>query len=229
VTTAQIRRELANSHLDADARRIWTEALAQPEFAKVEVIWAWGAGPDHNNGRCCDFMVTIAGVPRPEQVRIGDAIRAYFKRHAKRLHVTGIIWNRKVTGFPSQSSHYRGPEGQERPYSGPSTHTDHCHIEVTGKAPLSWLEVPVPGLPSTRIVYVDRLHTGQKDSDSVRWVQYMLGVPVTGTYDEVTVAAAKAFQRSLGDDALDGQLGKLQTAALVAKHHDLGLSVEDKA
>jgi hypothetical protein len=230
--TAQVTRELANSHLNATARKIWAEALAQPEFAKVQVIWAWGNGPDHNNGRCCDFMITIPGVPRAEQVAIGDGIRAYFVKHAKRLHVTGVIWNRHVSGFPSQGTHYRGPEGVARPYSGPSTHTDHNHVEVSGKAPTSWLTtepaapVKTDGLPDTKVVYVDKLDPGQKDSDSVRWLQHVLGIKVTGVYDNATVAAVKAKQRAWGDDVVDGDLGPLGTARMFK---DTGVTVEDRA
>jgi hypothetical protein len=230
MVTAQIQRELANSHLNPVARKIWAEALAQPEFAKVQVIWAWGNGPDHNNGRCCDFMITIPGVPRAEQVRIGDAIRAYFVKHAKRLHVTGVIWNRHVSGFPSQGTHYRGPEGQARPYSGPSTHTDHNHVEVSGKVPTHWLGVepaqpakPSNGLPDTKVAYVDKLNPGQTDSDSVRWLQHVLGLKVTGTYDAATVEAVKAKQAAWGDDVIDGDLGPLGAAKVF---EDTGVAVE---
>ena len=237
MTTSQIKGELANSHLNATARKIWTEALAQPEFAKVQVIWAWGNGPDHNNGRCCDFMITIPGVPRDEQVRIGDAIRAYFVKHAKRLHVEGIIWNRHVTGFPSQGSAYRGPEGTARPYSGASTHTDHNHVQVSGKTPTSWLKSgaaestpakPTPPKaypkPKSKVIYLDKVKPGVRSSDSVYWVQVALARVVaadlapklTGTYDKATKAAASAFQASLGDD-VDGDLGQLQTNALLSK------------
>lgn len=76
--------------------------------------------------------------------------------------------------------------------------------------------VAQPGYPapSGRDVYVSKLKAGQRNSDSVWHVQRALGVPRTGAYDAATVAAAKAFQRSLGDTVVDGELGPLQTRVL---------------
>lgn len=76
--------------------------------------------------------------------------------------------------------------------------------------------------PTDNTVYVSKLDPGQSDSDSVWWAQKALHVPVTGTYDQATVDAVKAFQKSIGDK-VDGDLGPLETAALFAQ---AGLAVE---
>lgn len=137
--------ELANSKVNANARKAWEEALAQPDFENVGVIWVFSASTasDHRNGRCCDFMVTHTktSLTRAQQVQLGNRIRAYFVKHARRLHVQGIIWNHQVTGYPVNHPHisnpdvdYRGPAGQARSYGGGDQHTDHNHIQVTGEA-----------------------------------------------------------------------------------------------
>jgi hypothetical protein len=149
MSTPTPAEELANSRVNAVARRIWAEALAQPEFADVGVIWAYSASSasDHRNGRCCDFMVTYTkrSLTAAQRVALGDRMRAYFVKHAARLHVQGIIWNHKVTGFPigggtsSPDVTYRGPSGQARAYAGGDQHTDHVHVQVSGAPVTSWL------------------------------------------------------------------------------------------
>lgn len=151
-------QELANPRIHPVAARIWKEALGQPEFADVRVIWGYsaGSGSDHRNGRCADFMVTHTdrALTRAEQVALGARIVAYFKRHAARLHVQGIIWNGEVAGYPIGGGvsgvpdvTYRGPAGQDRDYGGADQHTDHVHVQVTGAEPSSWLG-PVVYLPA---------------------------------------------------------------------------------
>lgn len=116
------------------------------------------------------------------------------------------------------------------------SHHNHVHVSwhkdsaappvapVTPTTPAESGEYPTP---QDKIVYVSKLKPGQKDSDSVWWVQKALGVPLTGTYDRETVYAVQAFQHALGDD-VDGELGPLETAALFTAHPSLGVTVLDK-
>lgn len=192
--------------------------------------------PDHSNRRCLDIMTagpagqqpTWADTGKPlaaaESKTFGDKIRDYLITHAKRLGINGIIWDRHVTGFPhADNPPYRGPYGQERPYSGSSPHTDHNHVEVDSTPYRKPGAYPTP---TTRVVYVDKIRPGQKASDSVYWVQKALGVPLTGNYDQATVTAAKKFQADAGDDVVDGDLGPLDLAALFAQHKSLRVRIE---
>jgi hypothetical protein len=114
------------------------------------------------------------------------------------------------------------------------SHHNHVHVSwhKDSAAPPVVVAPPKPvdpaayPVPSSKVVYVDKLNPEQSDSDSVWWVQKALGVPLTGTYDAATVAAVKAFQKALGDD-VDGDLGPLETTALFTAHPELGVTVED--
>lgn len=92
----------------------------------VTHVWGYNTIPDHNNRRCIDFMVA--------NLTDGDKVANYLRANAARLGVVGIIWNRRVMGFPENGDAYRGPSGQWRPYSGPSPHTDHNHVEFNASA-----------------------------------------------------------------------------------------------
>jgi hypothetical protein len=71
-------------------------------------------------------------------------------------------------------------------------------------------------------VYVDRLHAGVTDSDSVRMLQQRLnevrtaGLTISGNYNNATREAVTAWQRSIGDSgaAADGNMGPAQSARL---------------
>lgn len=118
-----------SSKMHSNARHVIEEVLKQ--FPEIVQIWTYANFPDHNNCRCCDFMITIPGIPRDKQIELGNAIADYLKKNAKRLGVNGIIWNRRVMGFPHvDNPPYRGPWGVWRPYGGPKPHTDHVHMEV---------------------------------------------------------------------------------------------------
>lgn len=86
-------------------------------------VWGPGPNPDHNNLRCCDFMVP--------SIAAGDQVANYLIANKDRLGVQGIIWNRQVMGFPENGGQYAGPSGVWRPYSGASPHTDHPHVQFS--------------------------------------------------------------------------------------------------
>jgi murein DD-endopeptidase MepM/ murein hydrolase activator NlpD len=71
-------------------------------------------------------------------------------------------------------------------------------------------------------VYVDKLTTGTRGSDSVRMLQQRLNevrhtaLTISGTYDAATRDAVQAWQRSIGDSgrAADGNMGPSQSRLL---------------
>jgi hypothetical protein len=99
---------------------------------EVVRVYGYNTTPDHNNKQCIDFMITD-GKKAPD-TRIADWLVKYLIKNAKVLGVEGIIYNRRVMGFPSNGTMYRGPEGSWRPYSGPSPHTDHVHVQFNTNA-----------------------------------------------------------------------------------------------
>jgi len=168
---------------------------------------------------------------------------SYVWVHRRRLGVCWMISRRRIRSTSP------GHSGNWTPYSGPSPHTDHTHVNfghLAGQsgygsvAKITYVPLgpkppapppphPGPHHPSTRVVYLDKLHPGQTDSDSVRWLQYALVklpgnenvVPISGTYDDKTVASVKLFQKAKGDDVIDGIVGPHDMAALL---HDAGIS-----
>lgn len=85
---------------------------------------------------------------------------------------------------------------------------------------------PHPGpypRPRTKVVYDSLVKPGQRNSDSVWWVQTALNavslrggrnIPLTGNYDAATVAEVKKFQTQKCGDPGDGDLGPKQTRQL---------------
>lgn len=71
-------------------------------------------------------------------------------------------------------------------------------------------------------VFVDKLHRGVTDSDSVRMLQQRINevrnssLRISGNYDAATQSAVQAWQRSIGDrgTAADGNMGPMQSRAL---------------
>lgn len=97
--------------------------------ANLEVIrvYGWASTPDHNNGCCIDFM-------HYGNAAIRDFLINYLIENNKSLGVAGIIADRRVMGFPSNDTMYRGPEGVWRNYTGPNPHTDHVHVQFNKAA-----------------------------------------------------------------------------------------------
>lgn len=107
-----------------NARGCAKEVLAK--FTKVVQIWTYATFPDHNNRRCVDYMITIPGVPRDEQVALGNAIAQYHITNRERMGVEYVIWNRRIW---RRYANDHGPALTWTPYYGPSTHTDHVHVQ----------------------------------------------------------------------------------------------------
>lgn len=88
-----------------------------------------------------------------------------------------------------------------RVYTGPNPHDHHVHISVKDKPEyydstqpwtLDSLPPPIGPMPTDkpRRSTVKLGDTGE----NVRYLQAMLGIPVTEQFDEITLAAVKAFQ-----------------------------------
>lgn len=133
--------------------------LALVRFPAVQQIWTYAAFPDHNNGRCCDYMITIEGMPRTDQVALGDAIADWHIRHADELGVNWIIWNRRIYRHANTNKGHGWAV-----YTGPKSHTDHVHVEYDGTPPT--LTGAPPYLPA-RIV-TEGLWAAHEDKPS-KW------------------------------------------------------------
>lgn len=197
-------------------------------FPEITHFYGGGNQPDHVYGRCLDAMVYDSSKNYVEQqgrnnlgyadrVALGGRILAFLRENAKHYGLNGVIWNRKVYGFPHDDAPfgknwYRGPYNVARNYTR-SAHDDHLHIDQDGSefAPLRDVGAPMP----LGTVWVDLLVPGVTNSISIRLTQRALGVEQTGTWDAATIAAAKAYQASLGDD-VDGYLGPKQVTRLFA-------------
>lgn len=89
---------------------------------KVTRAYGYNSTPDHNNRRCVDLMTY-------SDASMAAWLIDYLKNNNRALGVEGIIFNRRVMGFPANGPAYRGPSGGWRPYSGPNPHTDHVHVQ----------------------------------------------------------------------------------------------------
>ena len=198
-------------------------------FPELTHFYGYAAKPDHNTRRCLDAMVYdsskkyVAQQGRNnlgynDRIALGNRVLAFLRENAKHYGLNGVIWNRKVYGFPHDDApfgrnFYRGPYNVARNYTI-SAHDDHLHIDQDGSTfkPLRDIGAPFP----LGTVWVDVLVPGVTNSISIRLVQRALEVEQTGTWDAATLAAAKAYQASLGDTVQDGLLGPKQVTKLFA-------------
>ena len=76
----------------------------------------------HGTGRAIDVMIPkIDGAANPA----GDAIADWLVANANLLGVQLVIWDRVIWNSERRTA---------RPYTGPSSHTDHIHMELTNAA-----------------------------------------------------------------------------------------------
>lgn len=137
-------------------------------FPAVTRVYGFAAYPsDHRNHKCVDFM-TYA------DTALGNRVAAYLRDNARRLGVAGIIFNRRVAGFPiAGSSPYRGPSGLWRPYTGTNDpHTNHVHVEFHSTA---YVQPPGANMASAQDIadavfeadVIENVFTGNPDNKSV--------------------------------------------------------------
>lgn len=94
---------------------------------KITLVYGYNSTPDHNTKQCIDFMTY-------GNQAMAQFVIDYCKKNNRDLGVEGIIYNRRVMGFPANGPAYRGPAGGWRPYNGPNPHTDHVHIQFSTDA-----------------------------------------------------------------------------------------------
>jgi hypothetical protein len=71
----------------------------------------------HGTGRAVDFVV-------PRGDRRADEVADWLVANAAELGVQVIIWDRTIWSVAGN------PRGSHRAYTGPSSHTDHLHVEI---------------------------------------------------------------------------------------------------
>jgi len=206
-----------------------TEAMAkQGHFITKE--YGYQTVPDHNDKRCVDFM------------HYGDqgmrkAIEKFILDNYKALGVNGMISNHGDkggdkpvrVGFPNSGTggnHYHGPAGVWSAYTGPNHHTDHVHVEFNTNKIGSIAGVSKPKKnkaypkPTSGEVYLDKLHPGKKNSDSVYYWRMAMNaisfkggseLPLNGNYTDDLVHETKLFQDQKCDDPQDGWPGPKQS------------------
>lgn len=152
--------------------------------------------PDHSNGRCSDFMIHNRDG--------GDDVRAFVKKHHKKLGVNLIIWNRTITRFYDKPGI---PAGESRPYYGSNPHTDHNHVEFNEKR-MSGADIPDntvkdwdgKSFPGTDAFHIGKRHEAVKVLGEMLeahgWTGYKVG-PGT-TFTEVDKKAVQWFQKKQG-------------------------------
>ena len=127
--------------------------LAHFPATVITHVWTSGSTPDHNNLRCCDFMVPT--------IDAGNSVENYLRANSSKLGIMGIIWNRRVTGWPSNGTHYSGPEGVKRVYNGASPHRDHLHVEFNNSQMHSMGETDMTTDESVRKIIREELNASK--------------------------------------------------------------------
>lgn len=153
---------MADSRYDLGPVRSWVADAAEWFGGRHDIatIGGWrehGSVPnsDHPRGLALDFMTRSKSR--------GDALAADLIGNAAKWNVTYVIWWRRIWS----------PGRGWRPYSGPSTHTDHVHASFGSKAGSGEKQPGGPGL-------IDRLTPGG-----------LIGA-VTGVRDQLASLASTA-------------------------------------
>ena len=185
-----------------------TWALAR-ELDGLYPTVSFGTYPGHHptTQRANDGM--IPGYLSASGISLGTNLAEHLWLHRRRYNLWYEIWRARIrsmthpgqgwtTYTPAASAAAKNPDS--------AYHRNHVHLST----------YPQTNVPYGT-VWIDRLDAGVTDSESVRIIQRALGVPVTGSYDPATVAAAKTFQAQQGNapQYCDGYLGKWDTVALL--------------
>jgi hypothetical protein len=143
-----------------------------------------------------------------------------------RAKITAITrgWRQKYVGWSDECNEVRlrsSPSPKPKPKPKPRPQPVVNKPKPKPKPPPAFI-VPYPK-PKNRVVYDSKIKPGQRNSDSVWWVQYALNrIPLkggkklvlSGYYGSVMKAHIKLLQAQKFHDKADGDLGPKQTRHL---------------
>lgn len=206
-----------------DARTLAVAREIDERFPRKDWTSTYQGHGDDGAAFAIDFMCGKA---------VGDRIADYAWKNRARLGVWYVIWNGRIISITKGRSYWRTYYPTARAIANnpdSAYHRNHVHVSRHPGAPFTPLE-PVkplkPGerrVPLERIIYLDKLTPGVRDSDSVYHLQTLLNkvngpnVLRSGDYDAATVESVKAFQTAMHDDVIDGDIGPLGLDALIER------------
>lgn len=216
--------------MHGDSIKLWTDsdtlAVAREvdaRFPRKDWTSTYNGHGEDGAAYAIDFMCGKA---------VGDLIAAYVWKNRARFGVRYVIWNGRIISVS------RIKEGWRRYYpaaraiaNNPDSayHRNHVHMSTVpgfkyvGTKPEAPLAPGERRQPAERIIYLDLLKPGVKDSDSVYHLQTLLNKVLgpnqlrDGDYDDQTVTAVKAFQTLMKDDVIDGDIGAQGLDGLIDK------------
>lgn len=197
------------SHCQQAARTIvGAAAWGHPRSAKG----AWDAIPERHKARGVFIEGGISYWDYPH--KSGEAGHAAWNFTKKRVYSTDIL----AEGYISVVPYTLIEDRWNMRYLGTILWTPSGTIALPPKEP-----APTVSPWSHGPVYISKLHHGQRASDSVKRLQYMLrkkgfrGVSITGNYDLSTDTAVRAWQKSIGhrpDPAGKSFIGPVEFTAM---------------
>jgi len=204
--------------------KLWTDEDVLHAAQEIDALFSrpdWTStypGHGENGARySVDFMCSKT---------MGDKIAPYLWKNRKRLGIWYVIWYGRIISETYASAGWRRYFAANDPNPSKS-HKNHTHASFyPGRDyhPLIPVTPAVKGehaVPTDRVIYLDKLNPGVRDSDSVFHLQTLLNkvndkdILRTGNYDAATVASVKVFQEKMHDDIVDGDIGEFGLAALI--------------
>ena len=125
MATIDYDRQLGKINHNANLAANEVIAACNRELGRApKQLWGWGPNPDHNNGRCVDFMVY-------GDKEMGDFIANYLWTHRERLGLQWVIWYQRIRSTtPGKGNAWRAMADRG---NGTANHKDHPHAQFSGK------------------------------------------------------------------------------------------------
>lgn len=111
--------ERTNPYVQRIAADVWERF---PEI-KTQYGWRRDVTPDHPAGRAVDVMIPSYKTNKA----LGNAIAEYYRKHAKELNISYIIWDQKIWSVARNSEGWRAMASRG---SDSANHLDHVHINT---------------------------------------------------------------------------------------------------
>lgn len=109
--------ERTNQYIQRIAADVWYRF---PEI-KTQYGWRRDVTPDHPAGRAVDVMIP----DYRNNKALGDEIAAYYRKHAKELNISYIIWDQKIWNIARDKEGWRAMANRG---GDTANHKDHVHI-----------------------------------------------------------------------------------------------------